>query len=51
MEADKAYVIGLLHDIGRRVGVVNIPKHVYEGYRFCMGKDVDKPYFGYVKVL
>ncbi len=36
MNADKAYVVGLLHDIGRRVGIVNIPKHVYEGYLFCM---------------
>lgn len=38
MDETKAYVIGLLHDIGRRVGIVNIPKHVYEGYKYCMGK-------------
>lgn len=35
MDSDKAYIVGLLHDIGRRVGIVNIPKHVYEGYLFC----------------
>lgn len=35
MDSDRAYVFGLLHDIGRRVGIVNIPKHVYEGYIYC----------------
>lgn len=35
MDADKAYVLGVLHDIGRRVGIVNIPRHVYEGYLYC----------------
>ena len=38
MDSKKAYIIGLLHDIGRRVGVVNIPTHVYEGYKYCMEK-------------
>ena len=38
MDADKAYIVGMLHDIGRRVGVVNIPKHVYEGYKYAMDK-------------
>ena len=28
MDEEKAYILGLLHDIGRRVGIVNIPKHV-----------------------
>ena len=32
LDENKAYIVGMLHDIGRRVGVVNIPKHVYEGY-------------------
>jgi len=36
MNAQKAYVLGMLHDIGRRVGIVSIPKHVYEGYKYCM---------------
>lgn len=39
---DKAYIVGILHDIGRRVGIVNIPKHVYEGYRFCSEKGWDE---------
>ncbi|MDE7210814.1 MAG: HD domain-containing protein [Lachnospiraceae bacterium] len=36
MDSEKAYILGILHDIGRRVGIVNIPKHVYEGYLYCM---------------
>lgn len=36
MDSEKAYIVGMLHDIGRRVGIVNIPKHVYEGYKYCM---------------
>lgn len=38
LDENKAYIVGLLHDIGRRVGIVNIPKHVYEGYKYCMDK-------------
>lgn len=38
MDPDKAYIVGMLHDIGRRVGIVNIPTHVYEGYRYAMEK-------------
>lgn len=38
LDGEKAYILGLLHDIGRRVGVVNIPRHVYEGYRYTMDK-------------
>lgn len=38
LDENKAYILGLLHDIGRRVGIVNIPKHVYEGYKYCMDK-------------
>ena len=30
LDADKAYIVGILHDIGRRVGIVNIPRHVYK---------------------
>lgn len=30
LDADKAYIFGLLHDIGRRFGVSHI-KHVYDG--------------------
>ena len=42
MDPEKAYIVGVLHDIGRRVGIVNIPKHVYEGYKFCMEKGWDE---------
>lgn len=38
LDENKAYILGLLHDIGRRVGIVNIPTHVYEGYKYCMEK-------------
>lgn len=42
LDEDKAYIFGVLHDIGRRVGIVNIPKHVYEGYKYCMEKGWDE---------
>ena len=42
LDPEKAYVVGLLHDIGRRVGIVDIPTHVYEGYRHCMQKGWDE---------
>lgn len=42
LDEDKAYIVGILHDIGRRVGIVNIPKHVYEGYKFCAEKGWDE---------
>ncbi len=38
MNSEQAYVLGLLHDIGRRVGIVSIPKHVYEGYQYATKK-------------
>jgi hypothetical protein len=42
MDAQKAYIVGLMHDIGRRVGIVDIPTHVYEGFRYCMEKNWDE---------
>jgi len=42
LNPEKAYITGLLHDIGRRVGIVDIPTHVYEGYRYCMEKGWDE---------
>ena len=44
MDSEKAYVVGLLHDIGRRVkfGFVDIPTHVHEGYKYCMEKGWDE---------
>lgn len=41
LDENKAYILGMLHDIGRRVGIVSIPKHVYEGYVYCMEKGWD----------
>ncbi len=42
LDENKAYIFGLLHDIGRRVGIVDIPTHVYEGYKHCMQKGWDE---------
>ena len=42
MNPQKAYIVGIMHDIGRRVGIVNIPTHVYEGYKYCMEKGWDE---------
>lgn len=42
MNADKAYILGVLHDIGRRAGIVTIPKHVYEGYLYYTEKGWDE---------
>ena len=35
MEADAAYVMGLLHDIGRREGIMDMC-HIFAGYQFMM---------------
>lgn len=35
MNSDKAYVLGLLHDIGRRFGVTYLA-HVYDGYHYLL---------------
>jgi len=42
LDHDKAYILGTLHDIGRRVGIVSIPKHVCEGYKYSMTKGWDE---------
>ena len=42
LDAGKAYIVGILHDIGRRVGIVDIPRHVYEGYLYCKNKGWDE---------
>jgi putative nucleotidyltransferase with HDIG domain len=36
MDADAAYILGLLHDIGRREGVMDV-RHAITGYRFLKG--------------
>ena len=36
MNGEKAYVLGLLHDIGRRFGVSHL-RHVYDGWTYLRG--------------
>ena len=33
MDTEKAYVLGLLHDIGRKFGIKHLA-HVYDGYHY-----------------
>jgi hypothetical protein len=40
LDADKAYALGVLHDIGRRVGIVST-RHGLEGYRYARSKGWD----------
>ncbi|NFG42497.1 HDOD domain-containing protein [Clostridium botulinum] len=40
LNSDKAYVLGLLHDIGRRVGIVS-EYHMIAGYHYCMNMGWD----------
>ena len=42
LDENKAYIVGLLHDIGRRAGIVSIPEHVYEGYKYSLEKGWDE---------
>ena len=35
MDRDKAYIMGLMHDIGRRAGVTGI-RHIFDGYDYMM---------------
>lgn len=42
LNPEKAYVLGLLHDIGRRVGVVSISRHVYEGFVYANSNQWDE---------
>ena len=41
LDSDKAYVLGCLHDIGRRVGIVGV-KHIITGYDYAMEKGWDE---------
>ena len=40
LNADIAYALGLLHDIGRRDGVTDM-KHIINGYKFMLSKGYD----------
>lgn len=41
MDAGKAYVLGLLHDIGRYAGVSS-ERHLIDGYRYCIDRGWEK---------
>lgn len=41
MDPEKAYVLGLLHDIGRKFGTRHLG-HVSDGYRYMMGLGYDE---------
>ena len=41
MDADKAYILGLLHDIGRKFGVRHLG-HVSDGYSYMMSLGFDE---------
>ncbi len=40
LDTEKAYVLGLLHDIGRKFGVFHL-KHVSEGYKYMLSLGYD----------
>lgn len=42
LEQEKAYVCGLLHDIGRRNGI-SAMRHAVDGYDYLMSKGWDEP--------
>lgn len=42
MDGEKAYVLGLLHDIGRKFGIRHLA-HVADGYRYMTELDYDEP--------
>lgn len=41
MDSEKAYVLGLLHDIGRKFGVKHMG-HIYDGYHYMMRLGYDE---------
>ena len=41
MDSEKAYVCGLLHDIGRRTGVAAV-RHIIDGYDYVMAQGWDE---------
>lgn len=41
LSTDRAYVLGLLHDIGRYAGISS-EKHLIDGYRYCMERGWEK---------
>ena len=41
LDADLAYIYGLLHDIGRYAGVTS-ERHLIDGYRYCVARGWEK---------
>lgn len=41
LDADTAYIYGLLHDIGRYAGITS-ERHLIDGYRYCMERGWEK---------
>lgn len=41
LDPEKAYVLGLLHDIGRRAGIF-AQRHIIEGYKYCTDRGWDE---------
>ena len=41
LDADTAYIYGVLHDIGRHAGVTS-EQHLIDGYRYCMDRGWEK---------
>lgn len=41
LSAERAYLLGLLHDIGRYAGISS-EKHLIDGYRYCMERGWEK---------
>ena len=41
MDSEKAYILGLLHDIGRKFGVGHL-RHVSDGYKYMMSMGYDE---------
>lgn len=41
MDAEKAYVLGLLHDVGRKFGVSHL-KHIWDGYTYMLSLGYDE---------
>lgn len=41
MDPEKAYILGLLHDIGRKFGIKHLA-HVYDGYRYMQELGYDQ---------
>ena len=40
MDREKAYVLGLLHDIGRKFGIYHMP-HIYNGWKYMLDEGYD----------